>query len=1294
MPGVQHGDSVALSPLQSLFWVDTLLNPEVPLNDVLLRIDFQGPVDEPRFARAFARLVGCSEALRARIDRDATTLRFGAPEPRLDIVHAQDPNEAAGEMHGLVARPFGPGEPLHRALLVRTGEDRWTFLLDQHHAVADGASCALLCARLSALYADEALDPTPDGDRFRAHMAKPHDPEARRYWNQVFPRPVPERSFYGLRHEGSDALTIRARVGLSPELSARLTDRGPTRTLTLATFAWMRRVTAEDDLCLGVPLANRGPADGEATGLFMEVCPNRLEVPESASFAALDERLAEHLEASRPYRGATVAPRTAGYDVLLDHHPDTPTTFLGRPCWYELTTPLNLIAELGPGWPQERSVGRSEALSIHAHRRAGTYELVFDFNGSLWADVALRERVPVHFSRMLEHLLRGRDEPIGALDILAPDERKHLFGAVASVAKPEAQPSDVVEAVLARAAAHPERPAVVYEDRTVDYAALAAQIDRVAAHLQASGVGPGARVALCVERSEALPGLLLGVLRAGAAYVPLAPNHPPARNRLVVEDARPAVVVGDGEPARALAEATETPYLELERLSSPAPPPTAIVRPELAYVIYTSGSTGRPKGVRVRRRGLAAFLAAMAQTPGFTANDRILAVTTVTFDIAGLELFLPLTVGGSVEVAPYETTIDGEALARRVDQGACTVLQATPATFRMMIAAGWPARPRGLRVLCGGEAMPPDLARGLLERADEVWNMYGPTETTVWSTVKRIARPDRVDVGQPIPGTRIYVANSEMQAVPIGVPGELLIGGEGLAEGYHDRPELTAERFRPNPFAPSELIYRTGDRVRLSEHLDVEYLGRMDFQVKIRGFRVELPEIEAHLETHPDVAQAVVLATQDASGETALTAFVRGAGENPEPGALSAYLRERVPPYMVPPTFVRVDGFPLNTNGKVDRKALAKMDRPPEPMGMPASAKPPQSQLQASLLGAWRMVLGRQDFGVDDDFFRIGGHSIMALELVRAMEQATGLGISLGMVFERPTIEQLDEALADRAASSPSIVVPLNDHTGEAPVFFVLGIDVYRPLARTLPAGHPAFGIYVDDERTVLEHATSPDEAASIPLATLAEAYLEAVVRQSPGPYRLAGLSFGGLVAYEVALRLEARGDTVEWVVLLDTVLPSAVERTWLGLVRAGARRLRDRTPTELLHEARILLAKAILPPGIELEAGEDDAARALGHDARASRIAKARDRVYDEAAARYRSDRKLNGRLVLVRAEDHSEMGAAVRLAPDFGWGGFVTGRLETVDSPGGHISMLQAPHVTTLGARLWPRLGIPGDR
>lgn len=1280
-------DAHRLSPLQSLFWVDTLLNPDIPLNDVLVRVDIRGELDPDRFRRAFERLVAGTDALRVRIDRDAATLRIGPPEARLQVERARDEDEAAAGMHALVAEPFRPGEPLHRALLVQSGPARWSFLLDQHHAVADSTSCVALHHRLAELYEDEGkliVDP----GHFRGRLNAVQAPSARSFWQQQFKEPVPTRNYYGLRHDGSDALSIRARRPLSPQLSAALASGGAGRKLTAAAFAWMRRVASEDELCIGVPLRNRGPEEADAAGLFMEVCPNRIEVRESESFSELMARLDAHHDEVRPHRNATVAPRAAGYDVLVNHHPAFPTHFGKLPCRFEVTTPLNLISELGPGWPQERAVGQSEALSIHAHRRGDNYELVFDFNGTLWSDVGLRERVPTHFTRLLEHLVLGHEGPIGSFDILADDERRLLFGAVAGVSRPHDRRRSPVDAVFEHAEHHPDREAVVFEDRSVAYGELAADIERVAGHLQTHGAAPGALVAVCIERSERLPAVLLGVHRSGAAYVPLAPNHPPARNTMVLEDAKPVVLVGDGEGPRALAEGAGVPYLDLSALAEEAPPVEVHDRPDLAYVIFTSGSTGRPKGVRVRHRGVAAFLAAMAETPGFGPTDRILAVTTVTFDIAVLELFLPLYVGGSVRIAPHSSTVDGEALARMIDEGACTVFQATPATYRMMIAAGWAPRPRALKLLCGGEAMPPDLARGLLERAEEVWNMYGPTETTVWSTARRITRADRIDVGTPILGTRIYVANAQLQAVPIGVSGELLIGGKGLAEGYHDRPELTAEKFRPNPFTSSELVYRTGDRVRFCEDLAVEYLGRMDFQVKIRGFRIELPDIESHLDDHPSVAQAVVLAVPDASGELALNAYVKGTQGPPDPGALVAHLRERLPPYMLPSTFIPVEDFPLNTNGKVDRKAVALLERPTEALpGLQHPTDPPENQLQASLLGAWRMVLGRQDFGVNDDFFAIGGHSIMALELVRAMEQSTGLGISLGMIFERPTIKRLDEALAGRAASSPSIVVPLNDAAGEHPIYFLCGIDIYRPLAQTLPSHQPAFAVYVEDEQKMLEWAATGDDAQQIPVDTLAEAYYEAVTRQGPGPYRLAGVSFGGLLAFEVALRLEARGETVDWVVLLDSLLPSAVRRSWVKWVRASVHRARDEGFGPLVHDVRLKLAERILPPDVEIRR-PDESSEAVGRDAREADVARARDRAFDRAAERYQARDKLKAPLMLVRAMDQTEWGPSVSFAPDYGWKPLVSGRFDAIDTPGGHIGMLHPPHVSALGQQLWTRL------
>jgi amino acid adenylation domain-containing protein len=493
---------------------------------------------------------------------------------------------------------------------------------------------------------------------------------------------------------------------------------------------------------------------------------------------------------------------------------------------------------------------------------------------------------------------------------------------------------------------------------------------------------------------------LLGVLGAGATYLPLATDFPAQRLRFMLEDAGAKLVLVDGEtmlgaPILKLADLPEAQAFE----------PGPATGDDAAYLIYTSGSTGTPKGVRVPHRAVVAFLDAMKTAPGLGAADRLCAVTTLSFDIAVLELLLPLAVGAEIVLATRDEAIDGVALRALLEETRTTAMQATPATWRMLIEAGW----RGggaFKALCGGEPLPAELAEALMERSGELWNMYGPTETTVWSTCARIqAGQGSITIGRPIAGTTAYVLDDRGALAPVGVPGELYLGGAGVTLGYHARDALTAERFVADPFRGGRM-YRTGDLARWRSDGTLQHLGRTDFQVKVRGYRIELGEIEVALARHPAVAEAAVVARPGPGGEQRLVAYLVARGTAPSAASLREHLRDALPDYMVPSSYVTLDKLPLTPNGKVDRRALpapaeATTDAPVAGRGAP------RTDAEKLVAGVWRELLGVERIDVLDNFLDLGGHSLLVMRAVAMLEARTGKKVS-----PRAFIFQSLEALA------------------------------------------------------------------------------------------------------------------------------------------------------------------------------------------------------------------------------------------------------------------------------------------
>ncbi|HEY0553813.1 MAG TPA: amino acid adenylation domain-containing protein, partial [Thermoanaerobaculia bacterium] len=524
-------------------------------------------------------------------------------------------------------------------------------------------------------------------------------------------------------------------------------------------------------------------------------------------------------------------------------------------------------------------------------------------------------------------------------------------------------------------------------------------------------------VGLCVERSAAMVVALLGILKAGGAYVPLDPSHPAERLGMVLADSAMPVLVTEEPLLGALPEhAARTVCLDRDRAAiarESARPLERIADAEtLAYVLYTSGSTGKPKGVGLPHRAVVNFLRAMAERPGVGEGDVVPALTTLSFDIAGLEIYLPLMVGARVEILGREEAADGARLAGRLAAIGATVAQATPATWRLLIDAGWQGI-AGLKVLCGGEALPRDLASALLARGAELWNVYGPTETAVWSAAGEVMAGDGpVLLGRPIANTELYVVDRDLEPVPVGVAGELLIGGEGLCRGYLHRPDLTAEKLVPHPFqAEGARVYRTGDLVRYrpsGPSGELEFLGRIDHQVKVRGFRIELGEIEAALGRLPAVRQAVVTVREEGGDKRLVGYLVLEAADAPQPAAeLREALRKSLPEYMIPSAFVTLKALPLTPSGKVDRRALPA----PEAGAAAEEYTAPQGPVEELLAGIWAEVLRVERVGARDNFFALGGHSLLATQVVSRVRSALGVELSLHRMFEAPTVAGLARAV-------------------------------------------------------------------------------------------------------------------------------------------------------------------------------------------------------------------------------------------------------------------------------------------
>ena len=829
-----------------------------------------------------------------------------------------------------------------------------------------------------------------------------------------------------------------------------------------------------------------------------------------------------------------------------------------------------------------------------------------------------------------------------------------------------------------RRAAHPAVEAV---DATWTFARLHLRATQLAHLLHEHGVTSETCVGICMRRGAGELVAMLATLIAGGAYVPLVPTHPVVRLRDMVEDARPKVLIVD--PGSALQHEPGIDKIVIDDLTTffegrPMAPIRKTYDPEqLAYVMFTSGSTGRPKGVEVPRGALANFLRSMAHTPGLVEDDRLLAITTTGVDISGLELLLPLWVGATTVVADLDTARDPNLLRRALERGRITVMQATPATWTMLLQTGWRGDGR-LRILCGGDSMSRALADRLLEAGSELWNMYGPTETTIWSSVERVhglEGSDRITIGRPIDATEIDVVDATQKSVAVGEEGEIVIAGRGLARGYRGRADLTAERFVVADTAEGpQRRYRTGDLGRRLPDGRFECIGRIDHQVKVRGFRIELTEVEAALQSVPGVEEVVTVADRAPGGDARLVAYWTGGAQRP---ALVEAARARLPEYMVVASYRHLGSMPLNAHGKVDRKRLPRSTGEIEAIGPTRHA---ETDMEARVAAVWRDIVGLADVPTDQDFFTLGGTSLLAVEVVARLKQDLGIELPLRTFYAEPTVIGLARAIGDEPDADAPIVVELRRGGAErAPLFCLLGVSLYQGLASALTTERRVVGVHVP-----IRYVPGHTEPPSLP--EIATRYVEVVRAHQPhGPYHLLGLCFGGIVAFEVARRLEASGEAVETVTVIDAVLPTAIRQHagrrvahYLGVLRqpkeapqAIGRFLRRRVDQV---GARLSQSLSLTGPGA---GGEPPEPIELPVDGPAV------DAEIDRFAARSAT---VGGRLMIVRATAE-ELPAWMEVGADHGWGGRAPA-VDVHDIAADHLGVLRDPHVRSLARFVDARL------
>lgn len=1145
-----------LSAAQRGVWYALKAGIPTPAYNIGEYVQIFGAIDPALFERAVRHVVCESEALCVRfVDRDDGPTQQIVAEPdwqmaHLDVSAEADPVAVAESwMRTDLARPLDPCRgPFFSFALFRTAPDHFLWYGRFHHLVMDALGGSLIVRRIAEVYAafaaGEAVEHKTLGslaaliEEDAAYRSSGHFNADRQYWLDVM-ADCPEPPGLSIGAPTRPEPSLRQTAVLSAVTTAHLQRFGQKveltfpQVITLCTAILIHRLTETEDVVIGQLLAARmTPTARQTPGLVANVVPLRVEIRPDMRVAELAVQVRRKIRTGIRHQRYNIADlrrdlRRIDRPIIRQHISLRPSyddaQFAGFPV--ATTTVSN-----GP-------VDDLNIYVVYDLAEHGETRIEFVANPTLY-DSAFLAHLRLRFLCLLE-ALDDSEALVGTLNILPPDERRQLLVDWNKTSADYPRNRQVDELVEDQARRTPDRIAVVFEQQQLTYRELNEQADRVAQHLAMLGVGPDQRVGLCVERSTAMLVGMLGILKAGGAYVPLDPTYPRDRLAFILDDAAPAVLLTQQSLSN-LFLPRNVRILCIDALSPhPAVGDGARSNPErrpgdLAYVLYTSGSTGQPKGVQVPHRALVNFLSAMAHEPGMTAEDRLLAVTSLSFDIAGLELLLPLIVGARLTIASAEVAADGFRLATLMQKCGATIMQATPATWRLLLEAGWQGN-QSLKVLCGGEAWPAELAGALLPRCAALWNMYGPTETTVWSSAARIEANHAVLLGPPIANTTFHVLDRFHQPVPVGVPGELYIGGDGVARGYLNRPELTAERFVADPFSANHerRLYKTGDRVRYLLDGRLEFLGRLDHQVKLRGFRIEPGEIEAVLRQHPDVADAVVVARDDPAGEKRLFAYLTAnTGKPLAIAGLRELLRAKLPPYMLPAALVALESFPLTPNGKIDRNALPLPDdQMRHDRTVPFVA--PRTPMEVLLAGFWSDCLQRKPIGVHDNFFDLGGDSLAMIRLSLEIEQATGLSFPLTSIFDAPTVAGMAAMLGrQKSIAGYTPLVLLRPGSDALPVFMVHPMSGSTmqliPLARAFPGRQPVYGIQAKG----FDGSDTPFDRIDM----MVDCYVNAITEVQPhGPYFLVGLCFGGVVAVEIARRLAERNEPIGLLALLDT---------------------------------------------------------------------------------------------------------------------------------------------------------------
>lgn len=1195
-----------LSFAQQRMWFLQQLEPENSTYKISRTLRLTGPLQVEALQQALTTILARHEVLRTRfvvtqgVPKQAIVPPASLPLPLTDLTtheRQQQPIILKNQLKKAAQRPFNLATDLVlRANLFRLQATEHVLQIIIHHIACDGWSMRIFRRELSALYETYYIntayvEATPDGNHNKPDNQPDNKPgplldlpiqyadfsqwqrqwllgdirdTQLKYWqkqlkgvppllNLPTDRPRPAKS----SHRGA-SLTFTLSKSLTRRLKALSQQQDVTLFMTLlgAFKALLFRYTGQTDVVVGSPVASRSRPELEALiGLFLNTLVLRTNLAGSPTFNQLLDRI-------KKVTLSAYAHQDLPFEQLLEAL--KPDRNLSHSPWFQVMFILQNASNASPPLKHlTTQIERGDSttakfdLTLTLRDRGEDIRGIVEYSLDLFEAETI-QRMIGHFQTLLTAVVADPDQSVTTFPIVTPEESSQLCLKGASLNLPEQCLHHLFEQQVARS---PDAIATIFNHDQLTYADLNAQANQLAHYLQSLGIGPESLVGIALDRSLEMLVTLLAVLKAGGAYVPLDPSYPQQRLDYMASHAQLSVLITQSAYLTSFSKQFSDRPLQLIAIEQAQKtirayptvnPQNTVAAEQLAYTIYTSGSTGQPKGVQIEHRAVVNLLHAMAQQLKLTAADRLLAVTTISFDIAVLELYLPLMLGACVILADRASAADGARLSALIAQSEATVMQATPATWQMLLAAKWQGQP-ALTILCGGEALSDSLAKKLLRCGRSLWNLYGPTEATVWAAAHRITAAGRLKGGVPIAGplanTQLRVlstaSSTTLLPVPMGVPGEVHIGGTGLARGYLGELELTQARFIADPFShcPQARLYKTGDLARLRSDGTLEFLGRIDHQVKLRGYRVELGEVEAALRCHQAVQQTAVLLREDQGNGPQLVAYWVPNTAIASPAAPAAaiafrqYLSRTLPDYMIPSAFVPLASLPLTDNGKVNRRALPAPNETNRP-SLPSSAAP-RNSLEQTIASVWAEILDLAQVGIYDNFFELGGHSLLAAQAMARIQSVCKLDLPLALLFECPTVAELAERAAAGAISEDksldrerlAIALQVGDHD-TPPLFLIHDADGDISLYGNLAAR--------TGDRTV--YGIRPRSAPGVPIVysrieAIAADYRQQIQAIQPhGPYLLGGLCLGGRLAFEVALQLEAQGEPVALVALLDSL--------------------------------------------------------------------------------------------------------------------------------------------------------------